>query len=102
MAKSPSTLTWQTLDPATLSVPIQKQYERYKTAYREMKAERDAFEEALRASAGVPDGMKLAIGYNFGKLSVALAPDDAKPAPAKGSLSLSAFLASQSAQGKRT
>lgn len=101
MAKSPSTLAWQTIDPATLSVPIQKQYERYKAAYREMKLERDAFEQAMRDAAPIPQGMKLAIGYNFGKLSVALAPDDAKPTSAKGTLSLSDFLRSQAAQGKR-
>lgn len=98
MAKSPSTLNWQTIDPATLSVSIQKQYARYKEAYREMKAERDAFEVAMREAAPAPTGMKLAIGYNFGKLSVALAPDDGKAASsAKPALSLSAFLASQSA-----
>lgn len=102
MAKSPSTLNWQTLDPATLRVPVAKQYERYKSAYREMKAERDAFEQALREDAGVPDGMKLVIGYNFGKLSVALAPDDAKPSTAKGTTSLSDFLSSQATAGKRT
>lgn len=100
MAKTPSTLNWQTIDPATLSVPLQKQYARYKDAYREMKAERDAFEAAMREAAPTPQGMKLAIGYNFGKLSVALAPDDAKPATAKGTLSLSDFLKSQG--GRRT
>lgn len=103
MAKPTSTLNWQTIDPATLSVPIQKQYARYKDAYREMKAERDAFETALRAEAPAPAGMKLAIGYNFGKLSVAVAPDDGKSATtSKPALSFSAFLATQATLGKRT
>lgn len=102
MAKSPTTANWQTIDPASLSVPIQKQYERYKAAYREMKVEREAFETALREQAALPTGKKLVIGYNFGKLSFAVVDDDAKPSTAKGATSLSAFLASQSAQGKRT
>lgn len=102
MSKSPSTLDWQTIDPASLPVPVAKQYERYKAAYREMKAERDAFETAMREMASAPAGQRLVIGYNFGKLSVALATDDAKPSTAKGTTSLPAFLASQSAQGKRT
>lgn len=102
MAKSPSTANWQTIDPATLSIPQQKQYDRYREAYREMKAEREAFEQSVRTDAKLPTGKRLAIGYNFGKLSFAIVDDDAKPAPTKGSVSLSTFLAAQSAQGKRT
>lgn len=103
MAKSPaSTATWQTLDPTSLPTPIAKQYERYKESYREMKAEREAFEQAMRDQAQAPPGKRLVFGYNFGKLSVALVDDTAKPASTSGSLSLSAFLASQTAQGKRT
>lgn len=103
MAKQPSTLNWQTIDPATLSVPQQKQYARYQESYRETKAEREAFEQSVRSDANVPQGFKLAIGYNFGKLSFALAPDDGKAtSSAKPALSLSAFLAGQAAQGKRT
>lgn len=102
MAKEAIKANWQTIDPASLSVPIQKQFERYRIAYREMKAERDAFETAVREQAALPTGKKLAIGYNFGKLSFAVVDDDAKPAKTSGSLSLSAFLAGQTAQGKRT
>lgn len=102
MAKSPTTANWQTLDPDTLPTPIAKHYLRYKEAYHKMKAERDAFEQAMRDQAAAPQGKRLVFGYNFGKLSVALVDDDAKPAKAGSALSLSAFLASQSAQGKRT
>lgn len=102
MAKPTSTANWQTIDPASLSVPIQKQYERYKLAYREMKAERDAFEDAVREQAALPSGKKLVVGYNYGKLSFAVVDDDAKPSTAKGTTSLSAFLAGQAASGKRT
>lgn len=102
MAKSPTTANWQTLDPASLPAPVAKQYANYKSAYVEMKAERTAFEEAMRQLAPAPAGKRLVFGYNFGKLSVALVDDDAKPAKPSGTLSLSAFLASQTTQGKRT
>lgn len=102
MAKPTSTANWQTIDPASLPVPIAKQYERYKAAYREMKAERESFETAIREMASAPAGKRLVIGYNYGKLSVALVDDTTAPASAKGTLSLSAFLATQSALGKRT
>lgn len=102
MAKTPSTATWQTIDPSTLPAPIAKQYENYKSAYREMKAEREAFETAMRDLAPAPQGKRLIFGYNFGKLSVALVDAEPAKADAKGTLSLSTFLASQSAQGKRT
>lgn len=93
MAKSTTTATWQTIDPTSLPVPVAKQYERYKAAYREMKAERDSFETAIRDMAPAPVGKRLVIAYNFGKLSVAIVDDDTKPATPKGALSLSAFLA---------
>lgn len=102
MAKSTTTANWQTLDPETLPEAVRKQYLRYKESYKEMKMDRDAFEQAMRDQAAAPQGKRLVFGYNFGKLSVALVDDDAKPVAAKGSLSLSAFLAGQTAQGKRT
>lgn len=103
MAKQPATAAnWQTIDPTSLPAPIAKQYARYKEAYVEMKAERNAFEQAMRDLAPATPGKRLVFGYNYGKLSVALVDDDAKPTSAKGALSLSAFLAGQTAQGKRT
>lgn len=103
MAKSPApTANWQTIDPATLPAAVSKQYANYKSAYAEMKAERIAFEEAMRELAPAPTGKRLVFGYNFGKLSVALVDDDAKPAKPANATSLSAFLASQATQGKRT
>lgn len=50
---------------------------------------------AQRELAPIPDGKRLVFGYNFGKLSVALVDDDAKPSTAKGTTSLSDFLKSQ-------
>jgi phage baseplate assembly protein W len=102
MAKSPSTANWQTIDPETLPAPVAKQYLRYKETYKEMKMDRDTFEQAMRDIAPAPTGKRLVFGYNFGKLSVALVDDDAKPTSAKGTTSLSAFLATQATLGKRT
>ena len=91
MAKSPTTANWQTIDTDTLPVPIAKQYANYKEAYAEMKAERLAFEDAVRKLIACPTGKRVVFGYNFGKLSVALVADDAKPATAKGAVSLASF-----------
>lgn len=78
---------WLSIDPSTLPVAIAKQYANYKSSYAEMKAERVAFEDALRASVAAPAGQRLAVNYNFGKLSVAFVPDDAKPASRSGAVS---------------
>lgn len=82
---------WLTIDPSTLPTAIAKQYANYKSSYAEMKAERVAFEDALRACVAAPAGQRLAVNYNFGKLSVAFVTDDAKPASAKGSVSFASL-----------
>lgn len=102
MAKTASTATWQTIDPETLPVQIAKQYLRYKEAYKEMKAERSAFEQAMRDAIPAPVGKRIVFGYNFGKLSIAVVDDDAKPAKSSSALSLSDFLKSTTASGRRT
>lgn len=102
MAKTTSTATWQTIDPDTLPVEIYNAYSAYKAAYADMKAVRVKFEQMMAKQVAAPSGKRLVFGYNFGKLSVALVDAEPAKADAKGTLSLSAFLASQSAQGKRT
>jgi len=103
MAKAQrSDATWIEIDPSTLDGDVLKAYKGYKDLYASMKAQRTAFEDAMAASAGVPEGKRMVFGYNFGKLSVAIVDDDRKtkgPAPAK--LSLSQFMAMQGAMGKR-
>ena len=67
-----------------------------------MKVQRQEFETMLSNAATLPEGKRMIFGYNFGKLSVAIVDDDRKPAkatPAKQSLS--DFIASQVAAGKR-
>lgn len=99
MAKANSTLTWQEIDPASLPDHVAKAYAEYKGMYRAMKEARMAFEDTLQP--GAPQGMRIVCGYNFGKLSVALAPDDAKPVKARASGSLADFIAAQQASGRR-
>ena len=89
MAKPTSTATWTQIDTDTLPPAIAKQYANYKAAYTEMKAERKALEDALAAAIAPPSGSRAVFGYNFGKLSVAIVPDDAKPAKASAAVSLS-------------
>ena len=99
MAKANSTLTWQEIDPQTLPESVGKAYQEYKAQYRAMKEARGVFEDSLQA--GAPEGMRIVCGYNFGKLSMALAPDDRKPAKAKAQGSLEAFMAAAQASGRR-
>jgi hypothetical protein len=93
---------WTELNPETLSPEAQAAYKAYKDIYKAMKLARDTFETQVRHDSDVAEGKRLVFGYNFGKLSVAVVDDDSKPAKAsKAPQSLSAFLASQQAAGKR-
>lgn len=76
MAKSE--LNWLTIDIATLTQKQREAYDAYKKAYAQMKADREWFEETITATVDVPTGKRVVFGYMFGKLSVALADDDAK------------------------
>ncbi len=91
MAKT-STATWTQIDTDSLPIAIAKQYANYKSAYAEMKAERKAFEDALAAMLTLPQGKRAVFGYNFGKLSIAIVDDDAKPAKASSAVSLSSLI----------
>ena len=101
MAKT-SDAVWSEINPDTLPTEIGQAYALYKEMYREMKAQRTAFETMLSDAATLPEGKRVIFGYNFGKLSVAIVDDDRKPAkatPAKQSLS--DFIASQASAGRR-
>jgi len=97
MAKARSDLTWTEIDPASLPAHVAKQYEAYKTSYRAMKAEREAFEALV--NKGAPKGKRIVCGYNFGKLSLALADQESKP-ERKAQGSLADFLQAQHANGR--
>lgn len=93
-------LSWTNIDVDSLDQEHQDNYAQYKAAYALMKDAKANFENTMNAKAGLPKGKRLFFGYNFGKLSLAIGEDDAKPA-AKGTPSLAQFLASQSASGVR-
>lgn len=96
-----NTANWVEIDPSTLSEAQRVAYSEYKDTYKIMKEYRLAFERSMQA--GVPEGMRMVLGYNFGKLSAAIVADDRKPAKAKASTqSLADFLKAQGAQGYRS
>jgi hypothetical protein len=92
---------WQTIDPDTLNSECREAYDNYKAAYRLMKEARQHFEDTMATEAALPAHLRLVFGYNFGKLSIAAVPAaEVKPkATAPGSLSV--FLASTAASGRR-
>ena len=93
-------LAWSEIDPATLPEHVATLYQCYKVAYQKMKEARALFETNLNDSVSPPSGKRVVCGYNFGKLSIALADDVAKPkVQAKGSLA--DFLAASQASGRR-
>lgn len=89
---------WTTIDVASLNADQQEAYHAYKAAYKVMKAEREFFEGVM--AADVPAGERMIFGYNFGKLSIAIVPDDRKPVKAKqGTQSLADYLAQRKQSG---
>lgn len=89
---------WIEIDITTLQDDQLKAYDTYKMIYRDMKAARERFEQLM--SRDVPEGERMIFGYNFGKLSVAIVPDDRAPKKAKASpQSLADYLASRHGSG---
>lgn len=110
MATAKVQAAWIEIDPETLSGGQEVAYKLYKEAYRAMKASREQLElkasrqqfEQLMAE-GVPAGERMIFGYNFGKLSVAIVPDDRKPAKAsQPKQSLAEYLAARAQSGQRS
>lgn len=90
---------WVNIDVDTLASDQRAAYDTYKALYKRMKECRDVFEQSM--SAHVPEGERMIFGYNFGKLSIAIVPDDRKPVKAKQSTqSLVEYLASRAASGQ--
>lgn len=80
--------TWHEIDPATLQPAVAKAYQAYKASYAEMKKSREAFEALMRSSVELPKGQRLAVAYNFGKLSVASVEDTERKTAGKKAVSL--------------
>lgn len=92
---------WVNIDIDTLDEGRRVAYDAYKLAYKQMKAQREVFEQAM--GEDIPQGQRMIFGYNFGKLSVAVVEDDRKVAKPKAQTqSLSQFLAQAKANGDRT
>ena len=102
MVKAKSDAVWFELNVDTLAPELAKAYAEYKELYRQMKAQRLAFETSVSEAAELPEGKRMVFGYNFGKLSVAIVDDDRKPAKASpAKQSLADFIASQASAGRR-
>lgn len=83
--------TWHEIDPATLQPAVGKLYNAYKAQYATMKKAREDFEAAMKGAVELPKGKRLAVAYNFGKLSVASVDDTPRKASSKAT-SLAAAL----------
>lgn len=95
-----SELVWRNdVDVAQFSEETQIAYHEYKEAQRKAAALRDAFESGVRAEFPVRQGSKLVFGYRFGKLSLAIAPDDSKP-KVRASGNLADWIAAQQGNGR--
>lgn len=84
-ANNKTDLVWQDVDTESFTGPLKKAYEAKKAQDAISRTKREAFEDAVIASArakGVlADGQTFAFGYRFGKLTVAVT--DLKKAKAK-------------------
>ena len=82
-------VTWQNVDPQTLPEDIAAHYYAYKKAFELAETARRLFEEEANEAFDVGATNKLAFGYRFGRLSVAIVP---KSSPsAKGAVSLASI-----------
>lgn len=87
-------VTWKQVDVTTLSAPAQKLWSELKAKQAEARIAREAFEVALIATVAgeLPQGKRLAFGYKFGKLSIAVVADDKKAKPQAVPLTLAQTL----------
>lgn len=87
MAKEKEKLAWADFNTATLPKKTKALWDTMKETSRKAGDAREAFNDAFRADlekAGkVPDGMYVAVGHNFGKLSVAFTDEPPKVRGAK-------------------
>lgn len=87
-------LAWTNNCEAMLSAEMKEKLELYREAYREAKALRLEFEQAVIQAVELPQGKTIKFSYNFGRLGMAVADGPApKPVAApKPKLSLSDWL----------
>lgn len=87
-------IEWTQLDPDSLSPDLRKAYDAYRTAAKAAAVLRTEFEARMTVAIDPLDGEKLAFGYKFGKLSLAIVPAD-KPKRRTAAVSLADYLASK-------
>lgn len=80
---------WNNIDPATLPEDLQRHYYAYKQAADLAAKARALFETEANEAFDTGPGNRLAFGYKFGRLSVAIVRDE--PKTAKGALALTAI-----------
>lgn len=82
MPTTTDNLTWRNVDPTDIPPAALALYTEYKALQRQAAAARDKFEAEFSLSLGItPDhAQRIVFGYKFGKLSIAVAPND-KPKP---------------------
>jgi hypothetical protein len=87
-------IEWTQLDPDSLSPDLRKAYDAYRTAAKAAAVLRTEFEARMTVAIDPLDGEKLAFGYKFGKLSLAIVPAD-RPKRRTAAISLADYLASK-------
>jgi len=90
----PKAIDWTQLDPDTLSPDLRKAYDAYRQAAKAAAILRTEFEARMTVAIDPLDGEKLAFGYKFGKLSLAIVPAD-RPKRRTAAVSLADYLASK-------
>lgn len=87
-------IVWHEIDTGSLQGEQLKAWQTYKAQYAAAAKTREHFEALLRKEAQLPEGRRLVVGYNFGKLSVSnLVDDGAGNKSSKRAVSLAAALA---------
>ena len=104
MATSTDNLAWRNVDTDDIPASALDLYNDYKALRCKAAAARELFEDAFATSVGLTptSPQRLVFGYKFGKLSIAVAPNDKpKAAPKRTTSTLADFLASARLTGAR-
>jgi hypothetical protein len=95
MATPTPDLIWRNVETDDIPVTALELYNSYKTLQRQAAAAREAFEAAFALALAITptDPRRIVFGYKFGKLSIAIAPNDKpKPTPKRTTSTLSDFV----------
>jgi hypothetical protein len=84
---------WANLDVESLTPAMIATYEEYKLASKAAAELRKTFESLVSDGIDPADGEKVIFAYKFGKLSVAIVPDDKPAKRSSSAISLADFKA---------